>query len=184
MQMTKRDVADIVLVWMVFHFVMQFLMSLIRVGMYFIPYGLMPHGDEAIAIVLEVLYFFVLLLLIYVLLFKRTQILSLVFPDADVKQISVSSELHALTSYAFWIRLFGIYLLLTHGISFLSNLATNAAFYPHVDEARYWIKGAGSGLISAVLAALVVWKADWIAEKLGKMVARPRQPADNEAENQ
>ena len=129
----------------------------------------MRYTDKSTAIVVSVIYTLALLFLNYILLFKRAPILSLVFPDGKDKELSVPSGLVTLTSYAFWIRLFGIFTFLTSGIHFLGRFTMNVALKRAFVAASFWKYDAGAELVSALLAIIVIWKADWIAAKLERL---------------
>jgi hypothetical protein len=57
----------------------------------------------------------------YALLFKRKALLSYVFPDGEAKEISIPDELKALSSSAFWLRLYGLYVFLSSGMELLNR---------------------------------------------------------------
>lgn len=168
MNMTKRDIADIVLVGMVVVFLIQLLSSLVILG------SLIGMTDEAekytnktISVVFQALDFALLLLLNYVLLFKRDFILSIVFPDGKEKEISIPSGLNALASYAFWIRIIGVFTFISSGIRFLSRLGADLAARGELTaNFQHLMYSGGAELISSLLGLFVVWKAGWIAGKL------------------
>jgi hypothetical protein len=54
-------------------------------------------------------------------------------------------------------------------IRFLSRLPTDVAEKRAFGAGSFWIYNTGTDLVSAVLATLVVWKAEWIADKIGRM---------------
>ena len=122
----------------------------------------------SVAVAFQLAQILALLLLNYVLLFKRSLILDLVFPDGRQKEVAVPVGLAALTSYAFWIRLLGIVTFLNSGIALLGHLVTDLAVKRQFAFGGFWIVQSGSQLVSALVALGVIWKADWIAEKLRK----------------
>ena len=108
-----------------------------------------------------------MLLLVYVLLFKRSLILSMIFPDGRDKEISMPSDMQILSSYVFWIRLLGIFTFLSSAIHFLARLGMDVAAKGEFMVRSYWMYSSGVEMVSALLGIIVVWKADWIASKLG-----------------
>ena len=168
MTMTKRDIADIVFACMAVYFLMELLASFVALG------ALAGMTDEAekftnksIHIAFQSFHFLVLLLLVCVLLFKRSLILSMVFPDGRDKGISMPSDMQVLSSYVFWIRLLGIFTFLSSGIHFLARLGVDVAAKGEFMTRSYWMYSNGVEMVSALLGIIVVWKADWIANKLG-----------------
>ena len=166
--MTKRDIADIVLVWMAISFLLALLTSLVTLGAYIgMTDEVNKYTDRATAMGFQLLHVGALLFLDYCLLFKRSLVLSLVVPDGRDKQVEIPSGLTVLASYAFWIRLLGVFTFLSWGIGFVSRLATDLAVKREFVAGSFWMHNTGTQLVSTVLAALVIWKADWIAQKIG-----------------
>lgn len=178
MNMTKRDVADIVLVWMAVSFLLALLHSIVNLG---VLIGMTDEAskftDKSVAVVFQFLHILVLVFLVYILLFKRSLVLSLIVPDGREKSVSIPSGLSVLASYPFWIRLFGIFIFLTQGISFFSHLVMDVASHQRFFTGSYWMLQSGMALVSAMLALVVIWKADWIAAKLEKL-GLPSQPLE------
>jgi hypothetical protein len=181
MNMTKRDIADIALVWVALSFFLTLLASLVQLGGH-IYIGMTDdankYTDKASFAVFQTLHTLALLLLNYVFLFKRSLILSLVFPDGREKEVAIPSGLTVLTTYAFWIRLLGIFTFLSSGILVVARLTTDVALIrtdvaiknEFVEKSwMYWMYNGGTELVSTVLAAIVIWKADWLAKIIGKI---------------
>jgi len=164
---TKRDIADIVLVWMTISFLFMLLTSIITLGSII---GL--HGEEAklitkpVAITFQIIQIVVLMVVNYILVFKRHLVLDIVFPQAGEKVMAVPDGLITLTSYGFWIRMLGIFTFLSSGTEFLSELISDVAITRDFMNG-IWMLKSGSKMISAIISLLIIWKADWLAEKLG-----------------
>ena len=175
MKMTKRDVADIALVWMAVGFVMAFVQALITIGSYIgMTDEVMRFTDRGTAITFQIITLLVLTYVNYMLIFKRGLLLAIIFPRAEETEVAVPEGLTVLTSYAFWIRLLGIFTLLQSGIKFFGRLSMDIATDKQFVSKTFWMHSSGALFISTVLAALVIWKADWIADKLG-----PTKPSNN-----
>jgi hypothetical protein len=182
MPMTKRDIADIALVGIIFWLLFQFFMGLLSL---IANLGMFPHRTEpqntGVVVAFEALYVLVLLVLSYLLLFKRSAVLSFLFPDAQEKEVSIPSGMESLASYGFWIRLFGIFLFLSYGIKFFGSLTAVVTMdWQFNAGARFWAMTSGPMLLSAILAAGIIWKADWIAEKLQKIGADKERVTDKD----
>lgn len=183
MNMTKRDVADIVLVWMAVSFLMTLLHGIVNLG---VLIGMTDEAskftDKSVAVVFQFLHILVLVFLVYILLFKRSLVLSLIVPDGREKSVSIPSGLSVLASYPFWIRLFGIFIFLTQGISFFSHLVMDAASHQRFFTGSYWMLQSGTALVAAMLALVVVWKADWLAAKLERLGSSRQASEDSAAQ--
>jgi len=182
MNITKRDIADIVLVWMAISFLLALLTSIVTLGTWI---GMTDEAnkftDKSVAMVFQLLHILVLLFLNYILLFKRSFILSLIVPDGKEKNVSIPPELNVLASYAFWIRLLGIFTFLTSGIDFFSHMVMDVATHQKFITGTYWMLQSGTALVSAILAIVVIWKADWIAKILGKLGSSNKVPEPTSA---
>ena len=184
MQMTKRDIADIVLVWMVFSTLFHFLMGIAQFLALVVAPGLRESTQLMAITGFEALYVLIVLLLCYIVLFKRAAILSFLFPDAREKELSIPFGMDSLASYAFWLRLFSIYICVSSGTSFFGHLVAGAAVGGQFGAERFLIRTSMPTLVSAVLAGLIVWKADWIAEKLQKIGTDRGRVNNVDAKNQ
>jgi uncharacterized membrane protein len=164
--MTKRDVADLILLWMALTLFMALLAAFVTFGA-FIGMKENEYTDKTIAICFQSIHFVILIFINYMLFLKREWILNVVLSKASSVEINIPEGIMALSSYAFWIRLFGIFTFLTSSIAFFSHLvmdiSTNRRFAP----GTFWMMQSGAALVAALLALLVIWKSDWIAHKLG-----------------
>jgi len=169
MNMTKRDVADIAAVWMTVAFITAFVQAVITIGVYIgMTDEFMQHTNRSTAILFQLIAVFILGLVNYALLFKREHLLGIVFPNSSDKEVSVPDGLSILTSYGFWIRLFGIFTFLSSGTQLIGRLAIDLSINSFNYAGKFWMHGSGALFVSTVLAALIIWKADWIANILGK----------------
>ncbi|MCA1808070.1 MAG: hypothetical protein ABR497_01535 [Kiritimatiellia bacterium] len=172
MNITKRDIADIVLLWMALSFLLALLTSLVTLGAYIgMTDEVNKYTDRATAVIFQLLHVAALLLLNYVILFKRSFILSLVVPVGSDNHVDIPPGLTVLASYAFWIRLLGIFTFLSSGIGFVSRLAADFAVKREFIARSFWMYNTGAQLVSTVLAGVVIWKADWIAQKIERIGA-------------
>ena len=170
MNITKRDIADIALVWMGLSLLLALLTSFVTLGTII---GMTDEQSQfmtkSVATTFQSLHLIVLIGVNYVIFFKRAIILNLVFPNSEQKEASVPESLSALGSYAFWIRLLGIFTFLTSGTRFFSQMVMELATKRQFQFGSFWMIKSGTQLVSAVLALLIIWKADWISDKLGKI---------------
>ncbi len=111
----------------------------------------------------------------YVLLFKRDKIINLLFPLADKIKLTLGKEFVDFSSYVFWIRLVGIIEFLLAGTKFVAYLVSSLPIKGEFVMGFYWWHKSGPELIAAVLAIVVIWKAEWIA-KFIEEISLPGKP--------
>jgi len=174
MKITKRDIADISLVWIAFSFV-PYLFNYANTTLFYL---FQPESSNIIfstpAISKWVQFFAsfcqlgIMAAFLWFLLFKRNLILNFLFPNSEDKTLELSADsTEKLTDYSFWIKIFGLYLGLHSGIQLISNLfrvfGTNRAgegYFTFI-----WSR-CGAYIISFVLSVVVIWKAREIAKFL------------------
>jgi len=184
MTITKRDIADIVLVWMALQFILALLTGIAVLGT--IANARAPFYSVA-AVVSRLANLLILLVLSYVLLFRRALILDRIFPNAEQKQVSIPNDMTVIASYAFWIRLIGIFTFLTSLTGCFSRLLMALANKQELQEMSFSefpmkMMQSGEQLLAAILALGIIWKADWIAAKLEKN-GSTNQPAATPTES-
>jgi hypothetical protein len=157
--MTKRDIADIVLVVVGFIFILRFLQSFVHIeGILSTPNS--EHFNRSLMFQLYLIN-----------LFKRDKIINLIFPQADGIKITMGKEFAKFSEYTFWIKLVGIIQFLFSCTKFVANLVTAIPVRGEWISSFFWWNRAGPEIISAILAIMVIWKAEWIAkfiEKIGQ----------------
>lgn len=175
MQMTKRDIADIALVWILASVLISLLTQMAMLASYLGAKVALSHlVDLAEFLGFEGLLLIVLLLLSYVLLFRRAMVLSFLFPNAQEKEIAIPTGLESLASFAFWVRLFGTFEFLSYGIQLVGRFAMAAAVA--TDSSDGWqlsspcvVNAIVLPLTGLIVSAAIIWKADWLAEKLTRL---------------
>lgn len=166
--MTKRDIADIVLVLVGLGLIFSFLSAFLSLG------GILSFKDneffnKSVAVPLHLLYLLALLAGSWLLLIKRKIILNLLFPSANKVTIALEGEALEIIKYTFWIKLFGIITCLASAIKFISRLVSAIPSRGEYIVGGFWWHQSGPELISAILAIIVIWKADWIAGIFNKI---------------
>lgn len=173
MNMTKRDVADIVLVWLGISFLVSLVRGIIGLWAFFLTsFQYDSYMDRASAGFLQLLQVGFLLGMIYMLLFKRHKVLALLFRGEPDKTVDLPPGLAYLATYAFWIRIFGLYICLSSAVTFLSHLASGISLREGIINHGFTSGNSGSSLFAAILGAVVIWQADWIAQKVEELKAR------------
>ena len=163
MNITKRDIADIVLVVMAISFVLALSRSIFSLG-----YAAGNSDDlfKGASITCHVANILLLLFVNYALLFKRSLILAIVFPDGRDKELIVPEGLTALTSYSFWIRLFAVFFFLKSLVSLVSQLIRDLIINAKFPDGSFAWNSCMYSLVSVVLTTIIIWKSDWIATKI------------------
>jgi len=170
-KMTKRDVADIALVWVGLTLFIGFLGSL------FFSIGALLMNDESSlnwesGLFLFLLQNLVMFVFAFILLFRRDMILDLLFPRAGEVELEVSDGCAALTDLGFWIRLCGTLQFITSFIGALAALASLRRFWqPELfPDSMFW-RTMLPKIVSVIASLFVVQQADRIAG-LMKRIAR------------
>ena len=164
--MTKRDVADLILLWMAIVLFFALLASFLALGA-IIGMRNNEYTDKSTAILFQIIQFVVLIFVNYLLFFKRNLILDLTFRDAEDTQMLVPDESSALTSYAFWIRLIGIYIFLTSFVALFSSLVMDVSTRRPYSIFSFGMIKSGTALISTIIAIVIIRKSEWISRILG-----------------
>jgi hypothetical protein len=181
MNITKRDIADISLVWIALHFVPWLLNHAVYAiyavceflrptaeapgpqGFSQVNIGVFSNGLSVFNIVGQ---FCVLAAFFWFLLFKREYILDRLFPNSDEKTLALSPDsAMRLTEYSFWITLFGLFTGIHAGINLISNLTRVLGGHNNSMGHFAWFWSlCGLHIVSVILSALVLWKAEKIAD--------------------
>lgn len=176
MKVTKRDIADISLVWIAFHFVPY----LFNYAIYTLVYLCQPNPPDTLFITTSSSKWFqvfvsfgqfcVIAAFFWFLLFKRNIVLNLLFPGSEDKTLELSGDsTEKLTDYSFWITIFGLFTAIYSGIKCLSGIPKCietdkgiGAFF--INVWRY----ESVNILAFVLAIVVIWKAESIASMLNR----------------
>lgn len=164
MNITKRDIADVALVWIAATFVFGFLGSLATTTHYFGVAG--RYQSLFPGIIFQGIRLVAYAAICWALLFRRDLVLDRLFPNADSVVLPDASGLQALVSYAFWIRMFGVFTFLKSSIGLIGPLmsvvSVNDEFrFTSIDRAQIIIS-----FVAALLSLVIVRKADWISKIL------------------
>ncbi len=179
MNITKRDIADISLVCIALHFVSYLFHSAIY-AIYAICEFLRPEAEgipgyqrftmfgKGSSVFVSVGQFCVMAAFFWLLLFKRHIVLNRLFPDSDEKTLELSDHsVTQLTDYSFWVTLFGLFTGIHSGIKLVPGLVrrVNTSQGICVYFQTIW-KYHGTDILSVIVAVLVIWKANRIADML------------------
>ena len=174
MKVTKRDIADVSLVWIAFHFIPY----LFNYAIYALVYLWQPDRPDSLfttAANSKWFQFFsyfgqfcVMAIFFWFLLFKRNLILNLLFPGSEDKALELSGDsAEKLTDYSFWITLFGLFTAIHSGIKFLSEIPRCIDKSIGVFFQNIW-QNESVDIIAFVLAVVVILKAKNIASMLNR----------------
>ena len=177
MNMTKRDIADISLVWIAFHFVPY----LFNYAIYTLVYLFQPDPSDGIfmtgAANSKWFQFFnsfgvfcIMAAFFWFLLFKRNLILNRLFPGSEDKALELSGDsTEKLTDYSFWITIFGLFTAIHSGIKFLAGIPGSAINRGIVVFFQKVWQNESMNIIAFALAVIVIWKAQKIAKLLKRL---------------
>jgi len=178
MNITKRDIADISLVGIAFHFV-PYLFGYALHAVYVICESLRPEAEvpgyqvsrligKGRAVFIVGGEFCVMAAFFWFLLFKRHIVLNRLFPGSDEKTLELPDHsVTQLTDYSFWVTLFGLFTGIHSGIKLASGLLTCVKTSDAIGVYFQNIgKYHGADILSVIISVLVIWKAKRIADML------------------
>ncbi len=171
MKVTKRDIADVSLVWLAFHFIPY----VFNYAVYAIVYLFQSRQANTFAteansfwfqFLVGVGQFGVMAAFFWFLLFKRNLILNLLFPGSEDKTLELPGDsTEKLTDYSFWITIFGLFTAVNSGIKCLSGIPR--CMDRNIGEffQKVW-NNESVNILALALAVVVIWKAKSIASMI------------------
>ena len=176
MKVTKRDIADISLVWIAFHFIPY----LFNYAIYALVYLFQPAPQNTLFMTAANSKWFqffgylgqfcVMSAFFWFLLFKRDIVLNRLFPGSEDKALELSGDYtEKLTDYSFWITIFGLFTAIYSGIKSLSGIPRCIETGKGIDVffINVW-HNESVNILAFVLAVVVIWKAKSIASMLNR----------------
>ena len=174
MKVTKRDIADISLVWIAFSFIPY----LFNYAIYALVHLCLPDRTNALFMTAaqskwfqffaSVGQFCIMAAFFWFLLFKRNLVLNRLFPGSEDKALEVSGDsTEKLTDYSFWITIFGLFTAIGSGIKCLSGVLRCIDKSIGVFFQNVW-QYESVDILAFVLAVVVIWKAKSIASMLNR----------------
>jgi len=171
MTLTKRDITEIIFIWMGLSFLTLFFYDLGAIGQVVTQLRYIQTGSTGISlwpmVGVQVVHALLSLLLIYVFLFRHSTLLTWITPDGPSKEVVLPTGLITLTSFAFWIRLFGIYTLFSGSIKLISGLGARVPFLSAHFSGGQLIFYVASEILTILIGIFMIAKADWLGDKLG-----------------
>ena len=171
-KLTKYDVADLVLVFVAIRFLFTLVAVIASMSVSFWQKD-DYYTCRTASIAARLVYPLLLFGINYILFFKRSALIRMIFPHSEEIEVNLTDGLTILTQYSFWIRVLGIITLLRAGVDLFSDLAT--ALVATTVGYSSWMP-LSTKLVSVILAFWVLWKADWIAEKVQRIGSAGRSP--------
>jgi hypothetical protein len=180
MNLTKRDLADIALVVLALWFLMQSSYILLTgCNAWFIAkmsFGATTGRGLEIGKWLTLAPFLAQLACAGGLLLLRPFLLDRLFPDAAQKSMVLPAGAAMVFDYAFWIRLIGLYSLLSSGIKLVSVSAGQFMMrHDYMGPAYQFWNPMLVPLVAVLLSCLVIWQAKALA-RLVKALGSCGQP--------
>ena len=165
MKVTKRDIADISLVWIALSFIPYLfnyaISTLVSLCLYEPSNTLFSTPASMFQLFVGFGQLCIMFAFFWILLFKRNLILNLLFPGSEDKALELSGD------YSFWIKIFGLYIGLHSGIQLISNLFRLAGISRGGQSYFTFIwSHCGTYIITFIFSVLVIWKAQVIAKYL------------------
>lgn len=159
---TKRDIAEIALVMLIVGFMLRAFGGLVLMLSWMAPWRQGFFESAALAFFLDALSFGIVLVCMIGLLWKRYAILGRLFPESDSEEGGVSVP-EVLAAYVFWIRLFGIWIILSLGMQLVRYLIPAPFSVFEYTKLQMILRGIPSAIATVVLGLVVIWQAPTIA---------------------
>lgn len=172
--MTKRDLADIVLAAIGITFIPTLLQAISGFAFYL---GINDYGAEYTnkvnAIFFSTFHVVVFSGMCYVLLFKRHVVLDALHLEEGGRSAPIPESLVFVASYAFWIRLIGVYMFLRAGTDFLGMLTVTLASKDTHSIAFLNGRSTWQLFVVAVLSLVIIAKADHLGRFIQRKASQP-----------
>lgn len=169
MKVTKYDIADLLLVCLCVSYIpMVFIMFFMQAAMMAqeIPHRAFTDGTFFTIAFFQFGYYFVACIVLYFLIIKRKPIIKMLFRESETKELSIPDGLTILVHYSFWIRLSGIMMMLREGTNLIKWITSEVLFSQIEERQTHLFATNFKSAIGIGLGLLIIWKADWIAEKV------------------
>ena len=171
-KLTKYDVVDILLVCLSVSYIpMVLILFCMQMAMLVQDTGgrVFTDGMFLTILLFQFGYYFAGCIILYFLILKRAPIIKKLFPESESKEIIIPDGLVILTQYSFWIRLAGILILLSEGVGLIRGVSAEV-IRSQMEERMLNLFAPGvQAFIGIGLGLLIIWKADWIAEKVNSI---------------
>ena len=172
MKVTKYDIADVLLVCLCVSYIpMVFVLFCMQVAMMVqeMPHLVFTDGIFLTIVFFQFGYYFIACIVLYFLILKRKPIIKLFFRESEAKELTIPDGLTILIHYSFWIRLSGILMMLREGTN-LIKWVTSEVFLSQIEERQTHLFATNfQSFVGVGLGLLIIWKADWIAEKVKRL---------------
>ncbi len=174
MKVTKRDIADISLVWLAFRFIPYLFNYAISV---IVSLSLLKPSNTLFTteasryqFIAAISQFCIMAAFFWFLLFKRDIVLNRLFPGSEDKALELSGDsTEKLTDYSFWITIFGLFTAIGSGIKCISGIPRCIDPNMGIDVffQNLW-HYQSENIFALALAVFVIWKAKSIASMLNR----------------
>lgn len=178
MNLTKRDLADIALVVLALWFLMQSGYVLLTYCSALLAMTESHGTSSRMGVWLGLWQLLAQLACAGGLLLLRPFLLDRLFPDAGQKNVVLPTGAALVFDYAFWIRLIGLYSLLSSGIKLVSVAAGQFNMrHDYLGPAYQFWNPMLVPLVAAVLSLLMIWQAAALARLIKALGPCDHPPA-------
>lgn len=171
--MNKRQVLDIVFIIFGFYILMSFLT--------YLPFLIFMQGNSLISISRKVpyilmmgLYVLIFLALSVIFLFKREKLINMLIGKSEQHEPQQSETLPCYARLAFWIQIIGLYYLISSGTKAIGQLAIIVSINMQPISARIWWTQTAPQIVAAIVAVLLIWKSEPIANFINNITKQPQ----------
>ncbi len=170
--MNKRQVLDIVLIIFGIYFLMYFIQSMVQtIFIMFFQEELIKKG----------IYFFMLYLYLLIplaiaafFLFKREKLLNMLIGKSEQQGAQQSETMPCYGRLAFWLQILGLYYFISSVARAIPQLTRVISMSSHYSAKHFWWQEMGSSIVTIILAFLLLWKSELIADFINKITKQPQ----------
>jgi len=173
--MNKRQVLDIVLIIFGLYFLMYFIQYMIVTTFQFfsIPEG--QFSEKGTYIFMMWIYLLIPLAIAVFFLFKREKLLNMLVGKSKQQEVQQSETMPCYGRLAFWIQIFGLYYLISSIARAIPRLTVVISRSSHYSAKYFWWQEMGSYIVTIILAFLLIWKSEIIANFINSITKQPKK---------
>jgi hypothetical protein len=169
--MNKRQVLDIVLVIFGLYLLMYFFQSIVPT-IFFVFLQKEQFFSRGLHIFMMGLYSLLILAPSAIFLFKRDKLITMLIGKSEQKESLQTNSMPCYGKLAFWIQILGLYYLISSVARAIPRLTVVISRSYHYSAKYFWWQEMGSYIVTIIIAFLLIWKSEAIANFLKKITTK------------
>lgn len=172
--MNKRQVLDIVLIIFGLYFLMYFVQYMIITTFQLFSMQEGQFAKNGAYIFMMWFYLLIPLAVSALCLFKREKLLNILIGKSEQKESPQTNSMPCYGRLAFWIQILGLYYLISSVARAIPQLAVMISRSSQYSYKYFWWREMGSSIVTIILASLLIWKSEVIANFINKITKQPQ----------